>query len=98
MLAWLDGVAKAGSGERLVELGEGHARLDHRHLVGDIEIEDGRHLVEADEDASIDRDRRTRESSSRSSGDDRCAVVSRCGDDLNHLGRRARPHDAHRTA
>ena len=72
-------------GQRRVQIGQGHARLDHGHLVGRIDLLDGGHALEGDHDPAFDRDRRARQSGARPAGRDRNGQLRRGHHHGRHL-------------
>ena len=77
LLAGEDGVDEAERGEGGVELGQGDPGLDHGDLVGHVDLEDGRHALEGDDDAARHGNRRARQSGAGAAGRDRHAELAR---------------------
>ena len=97
----LDGVGRVPQvvcGGRRAQIVVHHTGLDDRQPLPGVDLDDGAHLLGAQNHAPVDGVRAPGDSGAGAAGDDRDAVRRAHAHDTRHLRRAAWPHDRERSA
>ena len=73
-------------GGDLVELAQAHPWLHNRNLIVNVDLKDGAHLPERDEDAALSRHASSRQPGARTPRRDGSSELASDRDDLSNLG------------